>query len=310
MQKVTIGIDLGGTNIHTLVVDHRGKVLGRDHSPSEAQVSLRRVIDNVAASAKNAARDAGIELADICCLGVGAAGTVDHKRGVVSEAPNFRGWRNVPLGRELSRRLTRPVVVENDANVAALGESWLGAGRKCSSMVLVTLGTGIGGGVILDGKIWRGSAGAAGEVGHHSIKYDGIQCVCGNQGCFERYAGASGLVRAMRRQGNSKLRGAITARDVYLAAKAGDQQALAALEEYGVLLGVGLANIVNIFNPQLIVLAGGVTNAGSLIFKPARREMKRRALTVPGKTCKVVKALLPEDAGALGAARLALLSKR
>ncbi len=311
MRKTTIGIDLGGTNIHTLVVNERGRILGRDHSPSESGAGAARVMDNVAASARHAARQARLKLSCIRCVGISTPGPVDHKRGIVTEATNFKGWRNVRLRDGMRKRLARRVIVENDANAAAFGENWLGAGRGFKSMVLVTLGTGIGGGIILEGKIWRGCAGAAGEIGHHTIRHDGIPCACGNRGCFERYGAAEGLVRLTREalaKGAKSLLGAqFSAKDVHTAARKGDKVARAAMDAYGRLLGAGLANVANILNPQVIVLTGGIANAGRMILEPARRELKSRALAVPARTCKLLRAKLYEDAGALGAARLALI---
>ncbi|MBI1853151.1 MAG: ROK family protein, partial [Planctomycetes bacterium] len=246
-------------------------------------------------------------------VGIGSPGPLDSRRGIVLSAPNLTGWVNAPLGERVETAVRIPTIVENDANVAALAESWLGAGREASSVLLITLGTGIGGGIVLGGRIWRGHGGFAGEIGHTTYVVDGVACGCGNRGCLEQYASATALVRRTReaiasgRKTSLIAKPTITAAVVHEEAVAGDALCRDLLAETGRILGVAIGSVSNLLDPEVVVVAGGLVNAGDFLFAPMREEAKRRALPAVAATLTILPAALGDDAGALGAARNAAL---
>jgi glucokinase len=239
-------------------------------------------------------------------------GPVDSKRGIVLQAPNLPSLINFALKAELETRLGWPVVLENDANAAAVGEMWLGAARGCQDVVSVTLGTGVGGGVIIDGKLWRGAHGSAGEIGHTAVDpFSGLKCKCGNTGCLELFASATAIVRMTRENlalfPESQLTSDdLTAEHVYEAGRNGDALALGVFKRMGMYLGVGLANLINMIDPEIIVIAGGAVNGWDLFANEMYREVKERAFRAKGQQVKIAKAECGDNAGLLGATRLAL----
>jgi glucokinase len=238
-------------------------------------------------------------------------GTVDNQNAVVVQAPNLPSLTNFPLKAVLEERFGWPVLLENDANAAAVGEMWLGAARGCRDVVSVTLGTGVGGGVILDGKLWRGAHGSAGEIGHTTVDpFSGLKCKCGNVGCLELFASATAIVRMTRENlpqfPQSVLnREELTAERVYDAGREGDELALSVFKRFGTYLGIGLANLINIIDPEIIVIAGGAVNGWDLFACDMRREVNERAVRVTAQQVKIAAAECGDNAGLLGAARLA-----
>jgi glucokinase len=231
------------------------------------------------------------------------------------QAPNLPSLVNFGLKPELERRLGWPVVLENDANAAAVGEMWLGAARGCRDVVSVTLGTGVGGGVILDGKLWRGSHGSAGEIGHTTVDpFSGLKCKCGNTGCLELFASATAIVR-MTRENLSLFHGSrlqsddLTAEQVYEAGRDGDELALAVFKRFGMYLGVGLANLINLIDPEIIVISGGAVNGWDLFAPEMYRQVEERAFRTTAQQVRIARAECGDNAGLLGAARLALACK-
>jgi glucokinase len=240
---------------------------------------------------------------------------VHTETGVIVNAPNIPSLPGFKLGAALEDALAQKVLIENDANAAALGEMWQGAAQGCRTMICFTLGTGVGSGIILDGQLWRGADGTAGEIGHTSIDpFGGIQCKCGNMGCLEVYASATAMVRMTREALASNERSSLrslsadelTAEKIFRAALAGDELARDVFEHVGTYLGIALANVVNTFNPERIVIGGGASAAFDLFAPRAREELTKRAFPVPAKRCQVVKAECGDDAGLLGAAWLAV----
>jgi glucokinase len=249
-------------------------------------------------------------------IGVGSPGPLDTELGVVIETPNL-GWKNLPLRDLLSNDLKLPAVLDNDANCAVVGECWVGAGRDARFAIGMTIGTGIGGGLVLDGKLYRGAADSAGEIGHMTIDVDGRRCNCGNYGCLEAYASGPAIARRAVEQLRAGLESrltimcegdldAITAQTVFEAARAGDDVALDVVRDTAHYLGVGLANLLNIFNPELVVIMGGVTQAGDALFEPLRREVARRAFRSAVDASRIVPGTLTGLAGVYGAARIFL----
>jgi glucokinase len=300
---VVIGVDLGGTNLRTALVNHNGEIVDKVKEPTCASDGHARVvhklIKNIKAQLNSAFRN-GIKIA---AVGVGAPGVIHADTGVVVKSPNFPDWNNLPLKKELEDALSLPVSIENDANAAALGEQWRGAGQGIASMILLTLGTGVGGGIILNGRIWPGADGMAGEIGHMTIIPDGRQCGCGNTGCLEMYASSRGIV--MTYQERSSRSNMITSEEIYQAARNGDVLASDVMKEMGRLLGIGIANLINIFNPEMIVIGGGVKDAWPLFIEVVREEIKQRAFEYPAARTQIVPSVLGDDAGMIGAAALA-----
>jgi glucokinase len=309
-----IGMDLGGTNIKAGLVTGDGKILEEREVATEVQGGVDHVLNRMAEVIRGLARTSG--QVKVKGAGVGLAGQINVKRGIYHSGPNFPGWSNVPVASELEKRADVPVVIDNDANLAALGEYAFGAGRGVTEMLMVTLGTGVGGGLILNGQLYHGASDAAGEVGHTSIHPDGPVCACGRRGCLEAYVGTRGILCRLKEKLDSgaetvlrqKAYNSIAPKDIGMAAEKGDRIAAEVLQETGDILGFGLANFADILNIERIVVGGGVANAGDLILQPAREALQREALKVVGDACTIVKAELGNTAGLVGAARAAMLA--
>lgn len=309
-DSAVIGIDLGGTNVRAGLVLSDGRVVRRESRPTGADRGPGRVIETIAQlalSVRGGDRVAGV--------GIGSPGPLDAEAGVVVDAPNLAGWRDVPLGPLLSRLVSLPVRVENDANAAALGEAFRGAGRGSKSLVCITLGTGIGGGIVLSGDIVRGASGVGGEIGHVTMDPRGPRCGCGNDGCLEAYASATALVRGARARlaagAASALRDdeSLTAASIALAARSGDALAASLLGGAGTMLGIAVANLAHLLNPDTVVFSGGLSGAGEPLFGPLRAEFRRRAFPRAFAAVRIALAELGDDAGIVGAARAFALSR-
>jgi glucokinase len=314
---LTLGIDLGGSKILTAVVDTEGRMLSRDHSITPAKEGQRAVVKSILESVVRALAQAGIAAADLTAVGVGAPGLSNPETGILFTSPNLPGWKDVPLRDIIGKELGRKVFLINDADAAAIGELHFGAGRGVSNFVYVTVSTGIGGGIIVDGKIYAGSVGMAGEVGHMVIDDEGPVCNCGNRGCWETLASGTALAREARNRIEEgvetsilQLAGGdlekINAEVIQEAAEAGDKLAGELIDRTAYYLGVGLANLVNIFNPELIIVGGGLSNIGDRLLKPAFAEAGRRAFKPAFQTVRFARAELGRNSGVLGAAAFAL----
>ncbi len=316
-EQIIVGIDLGGTKISTAVVDSAGKIIAHDYRETRAAEGLQAVIGRMLDAARRVMAQAGVDQAQVTAVGIGAPGPLDVEAGVVVAPPNLPGWDRVPLKQLIKDELGITTFLENDANAAALGEHRFGAGRGVGHMIYVTVSTGIGGGLILDGKLYHGVSGMAGEIGHTTVIPYGPRCPCGNRGCLEALASGTAIARQARER---VARGAptliadlsggeperITAKLVAEAADQGDVEAQDILAEAMNYLGLGMANLVNLFNPQLIVIGGGMTNIGDALFVPVRRVVGLRALRTPAQAVRVVRAELGDNVGVLGAAAVAL----
>lgn len=316
-ERYVVGVDLGGTSINVGVVPlSGGTVLGMRSLPTEPGRGAKAVVDRMTGMIRDAIRDArregGFSAEAVVGVGLGSPGPLDRATGTVIDTPNL-GWRNFPLRDLVSNAVGLEAELDNDANTAALGETWLGAGREVSSLIAVTLGTGIGGGIVLDGRVHHGASDVAGEIGHMTIDPTGRRCNCGNYGCLEAYASgpaiAARAVEGLESGVASALPGMVegdlsevTAETVYEAIVAGDLYARDVMRETARLLGTGLANLINVLNPEMIVISGGVTRAGDHIFEPLRAEVRRRAFRQAADACRIVASELGDQAGVVGAA--------
>lgn len=313
-ERLALGVDLGGTAVKVGVVTPEGEIIGRGHVATEAARGVDAVVANMRRAAQEAVSAAGITLQDLAGVGLGAPGICDAARGVVVTAVNL-GWHSVPAARLLSDALGLPAFLENDANCAALGEQWCGAAKGSDHVILVTVGTGVGGGLILGGKIYPGATGWAGEIGHMPAVKNGPACNCGRFGCLETVSSATAIAVAAQREmvaGRAPFlaklaqeqQGHVDARLVITAAQKGDQPAQAILREAGEHLGMVLAGLVSALNPELIVVGGGASRAGDFLLEPMRRVIHENAMPGPVAVSQVVTAQLGNDAGLIGAASL------
>jgi len=312
MLKSVIGLDLGGTNIKAVLLETTSlRILDQRTIPTRASEGASRVVENMALAAEALIESAGRSGAKVMALGVGAAGLVD--RGVVRNSPNLPGWQGaVPLKRLLEKRLSKhrlQITIENDANAFVVAEQRLGAAKGLDNVIGLTLGTGVGGGIIIDGRLYRGARGGAGEIGHMVIKHDGPKCKCGNQGCLESLIGAQAIINRyndLRFRSHLKIEKYIDVEELAKRAKKGDPHAQQAFTETAIILGAGLSNLINIFNPQAVIIGGGVAQAGNLILKPAIEEMKKRAMPYNRKNVTILRAKLGPLSGAIGSAILSI----
>jgi len=303
-----IGVDIGGTKIAAAVVSPEGKVLNEVRYPTQA-IPPNRLIETIAQAIREVKE--GFEVDGACLAVPGFVLTTENK---VIFAPNLHEIENIHLDEELGRRTGLRVTVENDANAAAWGEFRFGAGQAVDHQVFITLGTGIGGGVITHGVLLRGAQGAGGELGHVTLDPTGPPCSCGNHGCLEALASGTAIGRRAREVANEMPRSAlgrlaiekqVLGEDVTRLAHEGDKAALRVLEETGRWLGIGLAGFVNIFNPEVVAVGGGASRAGAFILEPARKEVDIRARSPSRDLVKIRKATLGPESGVLGAAALA-----
>ncbi len=310
-MRYIVGIDIGGTNLVVGTVAQDGsEVLGLVSEPTQSEQGADAVLTRIVKLAR--ASMAAARGKDIAGVGIGSPGPLDTTRGVVLLTPNL-GWRNFPLRDRIGHALGMPATLDNDANCAIFGEWWRGAARGSDHVVGLTIGTGIGGGIVLFGEIYHGASDIAGEIGHMTIDSTGRRCKCGNYGCLEAYASGpaiaaravegveAGAETALPRYVQGDL-AKITAQVVYEAAHDGDEYALEVVKDTAKVLGAGIANIINIFNPQVVVICGGVTLAGDRLFLPLRSEVKRRAFKPAVDVCRIVPGELPGTAGVYGAA--------
>ncbi len=320
-MKYLIGVDLGGTNLKVALLNLKGEIKEKISILTEQgkEVVLRQIVESIG----EVIEKAKVKKSAILGLGLGTPGLVDSLKGIVRSFTNIRGWKNVPLKEYVEKNAGFPTYIDNDVNLMALGELMCGAGQGVKNLVCLTLGTGVGGGIIIEGKIYRGSTLSAGEVGHIPVNADGPHCRCGGYGCLERYVGNAYIVEKAvkaieggRRSLIKKLAEdnleAITPWTIFQAARRGDKLAKEIWEETGRYVGIALSGVINLLNPEMIVIGGGVAQAGKLLFEPVRRTVKERAMSIPAGKVKIVPAKLGEDAGLIGAGMLvktALLNK-
>jgi glucokinase len=311
-RRVVIGLDLGGTNLRIAGVTPSAEVIDLYREETRASGGPEDLIRRMTAGLRGVEsqlRDGGWE---VLGASLGVPGIVDRRAGAVASSPNLPGWEHVPLLKCVAKEVSLPLYLENDANAAVFGEYWAGAGRGRQTIVLLTLGTGVGGGIIIDGHLLRGADGMAGEIGHLTVEREGRPCACGNRGCLEQYASATGIAgcyRRLRGEGPLPVKAerdgaGETAAEVHSLAEGGDRLALQALREAGTYLGIALASIVNIVNPEAIIIGGGVLPAWNHFMPAAKKEMMCRAFKDPAERVELLPAALGDRAGLIGAAGL------
>ncbi len=322
-SNYVIGVDLGGTNLRSILMDSKARVWIRDTRESLAGHGKETAIDQIVSSVRAVLEEAAsmdISRPSISGVGVGCPGPLNTREGIVYFAPNLSGWTNVPLVRILRDRIQLPIFLENDANAAALGEWWMGAGRGVDDLVLLTLGTGIGGGIIIRGEVLHGAWDTAAEVGHMIIHESGLLCKCGARGHLEAYASATAVVTrtlAAIKQGKRTilkewLEGKLdnlSSELIFRAAGEKDELSCEIVEETARFLGIGIANLVNLFNPRLVILTGGMIPAGPLLLEPVRKYAREYSLKASIRGVRIVPAKLGADSGTIGAAVTVLKRK-
>lgn len=305
-----IGVDLGGTNIAVGLVTKEGKILSQSSRPTLSERHYCEIVKDIAELCIEVTQMGGKNISDIKGIGIGAPGSVDSENGIVVYADNL-DWHNIPLADELKKYIDVPIKIENDANAAAYGEYVINGDNK-DSFIAITLGTGVGGGIIIDKKIYRGFNGAGGELGHISLKHNGVPCACGNKGCWEAYASVSALIKQTK-QAIAENPGTLMAKDekvsgktAFVAAKAGDAAAQRVVDQYLEYVAEGITSIVNIFQPDVLVIGGGISREGDYLLNPVKEYVKihNYAKGLPQTELKI--ATLMNDAGIIGAALVAV----
>ncbi len=292
MEDLFLGIDLGGTNAKIGLCTKEGEIRGDLSIPTEGERGFEDTIRRMCDAARGLMKRAGPAKA----CGSGVPGPLDVERHILINAINLFGWKDVPYPDLLSKNLGMPVLMENDANSAAWGEFCAGAGRGTKSLALYTLGTGVGGGLVINGELWIGVSGMAGEFGHMTIIPDGPRCGCGQLGCLETYASATAVASAFGR-GDAKA--------AFDAARRGDATAIAAIKTATDALTIGIGNMIHVFHPEIVVLAGGMADGGDLLFDPIRKGVRERVFPAAAEKIRIEPSQLGDDAGWLGAALLA-----
>ncbi len=316
------GIDIGGTSIKYGLADSEGKVLYRDQKPALVEKGARPLLHLITNIAENLLLHAAEDDIAVNWLGVGSPGTVDIQKGIVVGAcPNIPDWVGIEIGPHLKDRLNMPVYVDNDVNAMALAELKYGAARRFSSAICLTVGTGIGGAVIINKELWRGSNFSAGEIGHIVINANGDKCRCGNRGCLEVYCSSAAMLNRVREKTKNGMSetlsetlsgniGSLNIKKLFAAARKGDEMALEVIDETAKILGAGLSGVVNLLNPQALIFGGGIIDGGAGFIETVGAEIRNRAFPSATENLKILKAELGNDAGFVGAGLLGVYKSR
>ncbi|SDN07802.1 ROK family glucokinase [Sediminibacillus halophilus] len=312
-EKYAVGVDIGGTTVKLAIIKETGDIVEKWEIETNLENSGSSIPEDIWSSVAQKLETIGLQSSDLIGIGAGAPGFVDTDSGTVAVAVNI-GWKDFALADKLENLSGLPAVVDNDANIAALGENWLGAGNQAENLVAVTIGTGVGGGIIANGQVINGVNGTAGEIGHITVETDGAPCNCGRNGCLETVASATGIARQAEQYINSaqetilktvyKENGKVTAKDVFDSAAAGDKVSEAIIDRVTDVLGLAIANAATVVNPSKIVIGGGVSKAGEQLLIPLRKAFDKYALPRISEGVEFVTAKLGNDAGVIGAVYL------
>jgi glucokinase len=314
-KKCAIGVDLGGSKINVALISYHGKIKKHIKVPTNADQGKDVTISRIKCVIHEIVNQSGLGIESIFGIGIGAPGPLDFQKGVIHFAPNLAGWKEVHLRQIIAKEFNLPVILENDANAAAWGEKYFGAAKGVNDLVCLTLGTGIGGGLIFNGKIYHGKNNVAGEIGHMIVNKNGPRCGCGNFGCLEAYSSATGIKnRIFRRINESNIDdnnffyqkdlGKISLAKIFELARQGNPMVKDIVEDALEYLGIGITTLVNLLNPEMIVLVGGITNEGDKLLNPLKEIVFHRALKSNLKDLKIVIGQLGEYAGVVGSAAL------
>ena len=312
MTKNRIGIDVGGTNVKIALVNDKGEILYSNSVPTRAEMGYEYTVNNIKQAIKDLIEATNIH--EIEGIGFDFPGQIDYKNGIVRLAPNIPGWVNIPIARIIENEFKIPTRIDNDVHCAALGELNFGAGKDCENFICMTIGTGIGSGIVINGKLVRGAANAAGELGHIKLQmHEGTLCGCGDTGCLEAFASGPSIVKMAKEYllGGKSTKyqemangGEITPYIVAQAAQEGDPVAQRIFTKMGEYIGFGLSSVVNLLNPERIIIGGGVADAGDILLDPIKETIKKRAMKVAGSSVEIVPAKLGNTAGVIGASLL------
>jgi len=309
-----IAIDLGGTNIRVALVKGQ-RIVDKIQIPTRVYKKKEQLLEGIMGAVKVLLKNAKRPKSKILGIGIGTAGLVDSQKGIIHHLVNISGWKNVHIKKIFEKALNLPTYVDNDVNVMALAEGVFGAGKGASNILCITVGTGVGAGIIIDKQLYRGSSLSAGEIGHMPLGIGGIKCNCGGTGCMETFVGNDYMVNRTRKLLKGHRRSLIlklacnkpleiTPKLLTKAASLGDKVAIEAWKQTGRYLGIALAGAVNLLNPEVIIIGGGMAGAGKFLFEPVKKTIQKRAMSVPARAVRVVKAKLGNDAGLIGAAEL------
>ena len=314
MKKYRVGIDVGGTNIKIALVDLDGKIVYNATTPTRAEMGYEAGINNIKQAIKDLMQETKETPQTIEAIGFGLPGQIDYKEGIVKNLPNIPGWVNVPLAKIIEDEFQIKTKLDNDVRCAALGELNFGAGKGCENLICITIGTGIGSGIVLNHKLVRGSSNAAGEIGHIKMQMqNGPLCGCGDYGCLEAFASGPAIVTMAREyiSGGKSAKfkemtpdGVITPYIVAQAALQGDAVSIQIFKQMGKIIGTALASVVNLLNPEKIIIGGGVADAGEILLEPIRKTILDRAMPIHAQSVKIVPAQLANTAGVIGASLL------
>ena len=310
-ESPILAVDLGGTKIVTALISCRGEIISREYNPTLAEEGADAVINRIMTTVNSLVSNALSSSYSIATIGIAAAGAIDSEKGLVTDSPNLPGWHNIPLKDMVEKATGIRTFIMNDASAAALGEHIFGAGRGMNNLIYLTVSTGIGGGIIINGRLYSGPSGSAGEIGHTTIDINGPRCSCGNIGCLEMLASGKAVAREAKRLIAQGAKTAIielvegdlqniTAQTVATAAQKGDTLALTIISKAANYLGVGLVNLVNIFNPEMIIVGGGMAKMGNMLLDGARKVVTERAFQMPAQLVRIVPSQLGDNAGVLG----------
>lgn len=309
----TIGVDLGGTNLKTAIFDDQFEVVAEAFVPTEAYMGPDHVVHKMKETILDIVSAHQLSFSQIACIGMGIPGLLDPQEGLSIFSPNFPGWENIHVVKRMQSELNTPVFIDNDVRVNMYGEWRYGSGKGCDNLFFITLGTGLGAGVIIDGKVLYGRTSSAGEIGHMNMYREGRPCRCGSSGCLGRYVSAVGMVNTFLEKladgRSSVIQGwvgtdtnLITAKMISDAYDLGDPLAIDVMHETGTLLGYGLSNVINLFNPEKIIVGGGMSAAGDRLLRTVRETTAKHALKLSNQLCSIQQATLGGRAGMLGAA--------
>ena len=313
MKKYRIGVDVGGTNVKLALVDLNGKIVYSNTTPTRADLGYEHSITNIQNAIEELMKETNTNKETIEAIGFGFPGQIDYKEGVVRLLPNMPGWVEVPVAKIMQDKFGIQTKLDNDVRVATLGELKYGAGKGCQNLVCITVGTGIGSGLVFNGKLIRGANNAAGEIGHIKLSmHDGPICGCGDYGCFEAYASGPSIVAEAKeyiKGGKSSKFKELATEELspYIIAQAalqGDVVAKRIFTKMGEIIGFGLTSVINLLNPEKVIIGGGVADAGDILFNPIREAVTKRAMPIQGGNVKIVPAELGNTAGVIGASLL------